>query len=106
MQSVAELRLGGARGKIDAWLLAAAERSYVDTKDCPELCGLHRRQMFWNRTRRSDSSTRRLWLIAFDEGEHKGAAHGPNRDGDCVELVYLGLGTRLRGRGLGRRLWR
>ncbi len=106
VQSVADLRLGGASGEeIDAWLLAALERSYVDTKDCPELCGLRSPTDVLESHKAVGQLDERLWLIAFDEEGAQGCALlSPNRDGDCVELVYLGLGTRLRGRGLGRRL--
>jgi len=79
--------------------------SYEDTLDCPELCGLrdtvdvlasHRSTGKWNPA---------LWWLVLDQGQPLGVAlfaHCP--EVRSVELVYIGLGPALRGRGLGRKL--
>lgn len=88
-----------------AALQAALEASYVDTLDCPELCGLRStRDVLASHmaTGKFDPST---WWIVREGDEPAGCmlmTHCP--DHDSVELVYLGLGPRLRGRGLARRL--
>jgi ribosomal protein S18 acetylase RimI-like enzyme len=97
---------GMAPGSADhAALSRALERSYEQTLDCPELCGLreigdviesHKAAGHW----RAD-----LWCLVFEHGQPEGCIllnHCPEHD--TVELVYLGLSTQLRGRGIGRAL--
>lgn len=86
----------------DLDLQHALERSYIDTLDCPELCGLretsdviagHRAtgvfdESLWWIIRRDDTPAGALLLSAVPAQDH-------------TELVYLGLGPELRGRGMG-----
>lgn len=106
VECVADLRKSGAdQSTIDRWLIAALDDTYIDTLDCPELCGLRASRDVLASHRAVGQHDERLWWIVFREQ----AAHGcvlmnPTRESDAVELVYLGLGPRLRGKGLGRRL--
>ncbi len=90
-----------------AALRAALEASYVDTKDCPELCGLRHTDDVISSHRSTGVFDPSSWWIIFDEGKPEGCilmTHCPEHD--SVELVYLGLSPKLRGRGLGGRLLR
>jgi ribosomal protein S18 acetylase RimI-like enzyme len=86
-------------------LLRALDRSYEQTLDCPELCGLRTTpDVLASHESTGVLDPRHWWII-----EHEGEPHGcvlMSRcpDQDALELVYLGLSTALRGRGLGRRL--
>lgn len=89
----------------DADLAVALERSYLDTLDCPGLCGLrattdviasHRGTgvfdpVFW-------------WIIRKDSQPHGAMLFNPCPDQSTIELVYIGLGPAVRGIGLGRAL--
>lgn len=93
--------------EMDAVVTVALERSYLDTRDCPALCGLrdtadvltsHRETGVWDPS---------IWWILTYEGQPEGCmllAQTPEHD--ALELVYIGLGPKLRGLGLGSRMLR
>lgn len=102
--------LGGAgtsveRRRADALLAEALEASYVDTLDCPELCGLREMDDVLDSHRSTGRYDPALWHVVWHDDRPAGAlllSRCP--DLFCVELVYLGLAPSLRGQGLGRRL--
>src|SRR5690606_15135527 len=86
-------------------LLAALERTYQNTLDCPELCGLRETADVLDSHRSTGVFDPRRWWIVLLNGEPHGCAlfsHCP--DHNSVELVYLGLSPALRSRGLGTRV--
>jgi len=90
-----------------AALTLALDASYEDTLDCPELCGLRRTQDVIESHMSTGVFDPSMWWIAWSRGEPLGCvlmSHCPEHD--SVELVYLGLGKALRGRGLGEALLR
>lgn len=91
----------GAAGAWEGALLGALERTYVDTLDCPELCGLRETRDVLDSHRSAGLWDPALWWLILLEGEPEGCLllnHAP--DQDAVELVYIGLSPKLRGRGL------
>jgi GNAT superfamily N-acetyltransferase len=95
------------RAELDATLIAALERSYVDTKDCPELCGLRDTADILASHRATGQYDPRLWFLVFESGSPEGCmllSRCP--DQRSVELVYLGLSPKLRCKGLGKLLMR
>jgi ribosomal protein S18 acetylase RimI-like enzyme len=97
---------GVGRGQADReQLLKALDRSYIDTLDCPALCGLRDTEDILESHRATGIFDASLWWLVSLHGEPHGCmllSHIP--DHSCVELVYLGLSPDLRGRGLGARL--
>jgi mycothiol synthase len=97
---------GVGPGEADrALLLEALEHSYIDTLDCPALCGLRETEDILESHRATGIFDRSLWWLVFLEGKPRGCmlmSHIP--DHSCVELVYLGLSPDLRGQRLGRLL--
>ncbi|USN98995.1 MAG: GNAT family N-acetyltransferase [Phycisphaeraceae bacterium] len=86
-------------------LRRALERSYIDTLDCPGLCDLRDTRDVIESHRATGEFDPSLWWVVRAEGEPEGCVLlSPSREQDTVELVYMGLGPALRGRGLGRRL--
>lgn len=86
-------------------LIAALDRSYAETLDCPELCGLRETTDVLDSHRATGQFDPSLWWIVFLRGEPHGCmllSRLPEQD--CVELVYLGLSPELRGRRIGSRL--
>jgi len=91
----------------DPEVMQALERSYIDTLDCPELCGLRETADVLESHRGAGRWRPELWWIVRYEGEAEGVLllnEFPDQ-GHC-ELVYVGLGPKLRGKGLGARLLR
>jgi len=88
-------------------LATALERSYIDTQDCPELCGLRSTQDVIESHRATGVFDPALWWIVRANGAPAGVLLlNVAPDQDHTELVYLGLGPELRGRGLATRLLR
>lgn len=86
----------------DEDLKTALERTYVDTLDCPELCGLRTMQDVLESHRGAGRWRPELWWILRHEGRPEGVVlinEFPEQGHS--ELVYLGLGPELRGHGLG-----
>jgi len=97
-----------SRGSDDRRQLAAAmERSYEGTLDCPELCGLRETEDVIDSHAATGRWTAALWRLVTIDGRPEGCVLlNPSPALRSVELVYLGLGPDLRGRGLGERLMR
>ena len=88
-------------------LIAALDDSYIDTLDCPDLCGMRDTGDIVASHAAIGRSELALWSLLRHEGRPAGAlllACLP--DQRCYELVYIGLGPSLRGKGLGEALLR
>lgn len=86
-------------------LREALERTYVDTLDCPGLCDLRETVDVIESHRSTGRFDPSLWWIIRHEDRPEGCVLlSPNPEQDSIELVYMGLGPRLRGRGLGAKL--
>lgn len=88
----------------EAALLRALEVSYEGTLDCPELSGMRSPAEVLESHRSVGDYDPSFWWIAFDEAE-AGRPAGcllltPCPELEALELVYLGLGPSLRGRGV------
>lgn len=96
--------------KAQSWddvLITALDRSYIDTMDCPELCGMRATADILASHKATGEFDPSLWWVFMLRGE----AHGCLLLTRCpeqrtLELVYLGLSPQLRGQGLSRAaLW-
>lgn len=89
----------------DSVLIEAMEATYEGTLDCPELCGLRETTDVLASHRSTGEYDPSLWWVAFWQGRPRGCVL-LNRcpDQRSVELVYMGLGDGLRGKGLSRRM--
>lgn len=86
-----------------AALARALERSYIDTQDCPELCGLREVDDVIDSHRATGRHDPALWWVVSLRGQPEGALLlSPFPEQASVELVYLGVGPVLRGKGLGQ----
>ena len=85
----------------------ALAESYVETKDCPGLCGLRALDDVMTGHRGHGLFDESLWTIAYVD-ERPAAVLFLNAlpDHDTLELAYIGIGKPARGRGLGRALVR
>ncbi|MEL7472128.1 MAG: GNAT family N-acetyltransferase [Planctomycetota bacterium] len=99
---------GGVRVRLaseltgDDDLLRALDRSYEHTLDCPELCGLRSTRDILDSHRAAGEHDPTLWRLAYIDDRPEGICLvNPNADTGDAELVYLGLSTELRGRGVG-----
>lgn len=91
-----------ARPGDDGAIVAAMDRTYVDTLDCPELCGLRDTKDVLASHRATGTFDPMLWWIVEIDGSPEGLMlFNPCPDQASVELVYLGLSPAARGRGLG-----
>ncbi len=94
----------GADAAQDA-LAEALERSYIETRDCPELCGLRAVQDVLKSHRSVGVYDPRSWWVLLEGDEPRGCmlfSRCPEQD--SVELVYMGLDPGVRGRGIGKAL--
>jgi len=95
-------------GEESAWTRGVSQAlvaSYEGTQDCPELCGLRETADVLASHRSTGVWDPASWWLVLDRGVPRGVAlfaHCP--EVRSVELVYIGLGPSLRGRGIGRRL--
>ncbi len=86
-------------------LLAALESSYIDTLDCPELCGLRTTQDILDSHFATGTFIPELWWILLLHGRPSGCMlFSPIAGQRAAELVYLGLASELRGKGLSSKL--
>lgn len=84
-------------------LIEALDASYEDTLDCPELCGLRTTEDVLASHRSTGAFDPTHWWVIELGGRPEGCVLMSRcPDQDALELVYLGLSTALRGRGLGR----
>lgn len=97
---------GGGPGEIDILLGRALERSYIETLDCPELCGLRDLSDVLESHRSVGAYDPALWWVISAPEPEGCMLFNICQDHDSVELVYLGLSPALRGRGIGSRLLR
>ncbi len=84
-------------------LIVALESSYIDTLDCPELCGLRSLDDIVDSHMATGEFDPQHWLIIEMHGIPVGCcllSYIPTSS--SLELVYLGIGPRARGLGLGR----
>lgn len=89
----------------DRVLLKALDRTYIETLDCPELCGLRETADILQSHRATGKWDPALWWVAMLDGEPEGCLLlNRGQDRGAAELVYLGLSPALRGRGVGSRL--
>lgn len=89
----------------DAAMIRAMERSYIDTLDCAELCGMRETRDVFDSHRAAGAFDARLWHLVRFRAEPAGAMLlNPSPEQQAVELVYLGLAPELRGMGLAGRL--
>ncbi len=90
----------------DGSLLAQAlERSYEDTLDCPELCGMRPMSDVIASHESTGAFDASRWWLLFKDNQPAGCcllSHCPANE--SIELVYLGLGRTVQGHGLGTRL--
>lgn len=101
VRSLAEI----GQPRADEQLAASLAVSYEQTMDCPGLCGLRSVADVIESHRAVGQYDPRLWWIVEVDGEPAGCMLlSPCEAQGTVELVYLGIGPKVRGKGLGRRL--
>ncbi len=103
MASVAELTMAGmSSADIDRLLLEILEASYIDTRDCPELCGLREAGDVLESHKAVGRYDPALWWILYEGQSPVGCAlFSVSPEHDSLELVYLGLAPIARGRSVG-----
>src|SRR5690606_29098186 len=85
--------------------VVALERSYIDTLDCPELCGLRGTRDVLESHKAAGHFEPSLWWLVRLDGEPEGAMlYSPGHGEGHIELVYLGISPALRGKRLGKTL--
>jgi len=83
----------------------AMVQSYIDTLDCPALCGVRDIDDVLRDHKGNGVEDPALWTLVLWEGRPAAVLLlNPVADGESVELSYLGVAASHRGRGLGRRL--
>lgn len=84
-------------------LIAALESSYIDTLDCPELCGLRSLDDIVDSHMATGEFNPEYWLLIEMHGTPVGCCLlSYVTASSSIELVYLGIGPPARGMGLGR----
>lgn len=82
-------------------LLRILERSYIETLDCPRLCGLRSTADILEGHLRTGRHDPELWTLLYEKGDPVAALLlNPSPATQSVELVYLGLAPQARRRGL------
>ncbi len=106
MESIAQLVMAGmSSAQVDRLLTDVLEASYVDTKDCPELCGLREAADVLESHKAVGRYDPALWWLLMENDRPVGCAlFSVSPEHDSLELVYLGLDVSARGRGLGTAL--
>ena len=83
-------------------LARALERSYIDTLDCPALCGMRETgDVIQSHLSTGQHDPALWWVIELDDQPEGALLLSPFPDQRLVELVYVGWSPVLRGRGLG-----
>lgn len=86
-------------------LIRALEASYIDTLDCPELCGIRDSEDVLDSHAATGQFDPALWFLLFEGEVPRGCAlFNAVPETKSSELVYLGLAPEARGLGLGRQL--
>lgn len=89
----------------DADLAHALERSYIETLDCPGLCGLRdTADVIASHRGTGVFDPSYWWIIRKDHSPQGAMLFNPCPDQSTIELVYIGLSPDVRGHGLGRTL--
>lgn len=104
VRAIRNLSMDSADGD-GSLLVRALERSYEGTLDCPELCGMRSMTDVIESHRSTGVFDASRWWLMLKDGDPVGCClltHCP--PSESVELVYLGLGPEVQGRGLGKRL--
>ncbi len=104
--SVADMIMSGrTSSEVDRVLVDVLEGSYVDTRDCPELCGLRDASDVLESHKAVGRFDPALWWVLFEGDVPVGCAlFSVSPEHDSLELVYLGLCVSARGRGIGSAL--
>jgi GNAT superfamily N-acetyltransferase len=87
--------------KWDSTLITALNRTYMETMDCPELCGMRTTADILASHKATGEFDPALWWVFLLKGEPHGClllTRCPEQR--TLELVYLGLSPELRGKGL------
>jgi ribosomal protein S18 acetylase RimI-like enzyme len=82
-------------------LITALERTYAQTLDCPELCGMRDTADVLDSHIKTGQFDARIWTLAMLDGEPQGClllSRVPEQR--ACELVYLGIAPVLRGQGV------
>ena len=88
-------------------LAAALDASYIDTLDCPELCGKRSTHDVIESHQSAGVFDPNHWYIIEQDHAPVGCCLlTPSPDFHAIELVYIGLGPTARGLGLGRMVLR
>lgn len=90
----------------DDLFVSALDSTYLETLDCPELCGMRDTRDVLESHRATGKFDPRYWWLLIDEAGVPGACLllNPCPEQRTIELVYLGLAPATRGRGIGRAL--
>ena len=89
----------------DDVLIRALEASYEDTLDCPELQALRETSDVLDSHKATGLYDRALWWVVFDGPDPAGVMLLSVLESKTeAELVYMGLGPSVRGKGLAKRL--
>ena len=79
------------------------DRSYEETLDCPGLTSMRRTEDILEGHIASGIFTPEWWHLLRVDGRPEGVLlFNRSSDGETIELVYLGISRKIRGRGLGR----
>ena len=104
--SVRMLRGLGKQADADA-LRAALQKTYEGTLDCPGLCALRTVDDVIESHKSAGSFDRAHWWLIEADGVPEGCVLlSPSFETRSLELVYMGLGPALRGRGLAAQVLR
>lgn len=92
-------------GPVSHWramLTELLDATYVDTLDCPGLCGLRETPDILDSHLAAGRWEPRFWWLVISGAKPVGCALvNPSIEGTAAELVYLGLAPEARGRGIG-----
>ena len=103
----ADITVEPYRSELQGAVIQVLEQSYIDTLDCPKLCGLRRTDDIFMGHYHTGQFEEDLWTVLMIDGEPGGVLMlNPCQGHDTIELVYIGLAPIARGRGLGPQLLR
>lgn len=105
VRSVADLHATLSPTQIDELLVQVLSDSYIETIDCPELCGMRSAADVLESHKSVGRFDPALWWVLYRAHKPCGCAlFSISPEHDSVELVYLGLSPDARGRGVGSAL--
>jgi len=91
-----------ARGEHRDMVIGALEGSYIDTLDCPELCGLRETSDVLESHISTGAFDPALWVVVCAGDRPVGCSLvSPIPENGSAELVYIGLSPEARGKGVG-----